>query len=102
MGYSLEETRAAAFHFMAIGQLLLTYPARRSRTIPRANPYLHAAVIGGVALQLAAAWLPWTSQMLGGASMPAPLWLIVAGASLTTWAACTAIAAIVWRQERAD
>ena len=102
LGFSLEETRAAAFHFMAIGQLLLTYPARRSRTIPRANPYLHAAVIGGVALQLGAAWLPWTSEMLGGASMPAPLWGIVAAASMTAWAACTAIALLAWRQPRAN
>ena len=102
LGFSLEETRAAAFHFMAIGQLLLTYPARRSRTIPRANPYLHAAVIGGVALQLGAAWLPWTSRMLGGAAMPAPLWMIVGGASITAWAACTAIATLAWRDPRAD
>jgi Ca2+-transporting ATPase len=101
VGFSLEETRAAAFHFMAIGQLLLTYPARRSRSIPRANGYLHAAVIGGVALQLAAAWMPWTSQMLGGAWMPGGLWMTVAAASITTWAACTAIAAFVWRRRGA-
>jgi len=27
-GYSLDVTRAAAFHFMAVGQLFLTYPSR--------------------------------------------------------------------------
>jgi Ca2+-transporting ATPase len=97
LGYSLDETRAAAFHFMAIGQLLLTYPARRSRTLPRPNPYLHGAVVGGVLLQVAAAALPWTSQMLGGASIPAPLWIIVVASSVISWAACTAIARLVWR-----
>jgi Ca2+-transporting ATPase len=101
LGYSLDETRAAAFHFMAIGQLLLTYPARRSWTIPRGNPYLHAAVAGGVALQLGAAWLPWTSEMLGGAWMPLDLWLVVAAASLVVWASCTTIARLVWRQRPA-
>jgi hypothetical protein len=39
LGYTMTEARAAAFHFMAIGQLLLTYPARRSRTEPLTNPY---------------------------------------------------------------
>ena len=56
-GYSLEVTRAVAFHFMAIGQLFLTYPSRHTWLRPLANPYLHAAVAGGVAIQFVAASL---------------------------------------------
>jgi Ca2+-transporting ATPase len=50
-GYSLEVTRAAAFHFMAVGQLFLTYPSRHTWMRRLANPYLHAAVVGSVAIQ---------------------------------------------------
>ena len=47
-GYSLDVTRAAAFHFMAVGQLFLTYPSRHTWMRPLPNTYLHAAVIAGV------------------------------------------------------
>ena len=47
-GYSLEEARAVTFHFMALGQLALTYPSRHTSAHPLPNPYLHAAVAGGV------------------------------------------------------
>jgi len=49
-GYSLDVTRAAAFHFMAVGQLFLTYPSRHTWRRPLPNPYFHAAVIAGVAI----------------------------------------------------
>ena len=57
-GYSLEVARAVAFHFMAVGQLLLTYPSRHTWMRPLPNRYLHAAVIVGVTIQVAAASLP--------------------------------------------
>ena len=46
----------------AIGQLLLTYPSRRTQTRPEANRYLHAAVLSGIVIQVSAATLPFTSM----------------------------------------
>ena len=38
LGYELEVARAVAFHFMAVGQLLLTYPSRHTWIRPLQNP----------------------------------------------------------------
>ena len=65
LGYDLDATRATAFHFMAVGQLLLTYPSRHTWTHPFPNLYLHAAVLGGIGIQLAAAWLPFSATSWG-------------------------------------
>ncbi len=100
LGHDVDAARAVAFHFMAIGQLLLTYPARHTWTHPLPNRYLHAAVGLGVLIQLAAAWLPLTSQLLGHASLPLPLWALVFGAAIASWACAEGVARLVWRQAR--
>ncbi|HKW03501.1 MAG TPA: HAD-IC family P-type ATPase [Vicinamibacterales bacterium] len=96
-GYGVEVTRAVAFHFMAIGQLLLTYPSRHTWMRPLSNPYLHAAVIGGVAIQLVAASVPVVSNMLGHAAIPIELWAVVFIGALVAWGLSEAIARFVWR-----
>ena len=96
-GYGLETTRAVTFHFMAISQLFLTYPARHTWVRPLTNPYLHAAVAGGVALQLAASFLPFVSNLLGNAAIPIELWVIVFLAAVAAWAGAETIVRIVWR-----
>jgi Ca2+-transporting ATPase len=68
--YDLEIARAAAFHFMAVGQLLLTYPARHTWLRPLPNAYLHAAVLAGIGLQIGVARTPWTAELLGETAMP--------------------------------
>ena len=85
LGYDLDVTRATAFHFMAVGQLLLTYPSRHTWTRPLPNPYLHAAVIAGIGIQLAAASLPLTADLLGNAAIPVELWGVVFGGALLAW-----------------
>jgi Ca2+-transporting ATPase len=97
LGYDLDATRATAFHFMAVGQLFLTYPSRHTWTFPLPNPYLHAAVLGGIAIQLAAAWLPLTSRLLGNAALTLELWVIVFAAAGASWALAEAISRAVWR-----
>jgi Ca2+-transporting ATPase len=97
LGYDLEVARAAAFHFMAIGQLVLTYPSRRTGTRPLANPYLHAAVAAGLAVQVGAASLPLTANLLGNAQLPIELWGVVLVCALVSWALAEAIARLVWR-----
>jgi P-type Ca2+ transporter type 2C len=95
--YRLETTRAVAFHFMAIGQLVLTYPSRHTWTRPLANPYLHGAVLGGVALQFAAASLPGVSHLLGDAAIPVELWAVVFVGAFVSWGGAEIIGRLVWR-----
>ena len=97
LGYSTDVARAVAFHFMAIGQLLLTYPARHTWMRPLPNRYLHAAVLSGIVVQLAVAWVPLASDLLGGASIPFELWGLVAVGALTSWGLAEAVTRIVWR-----
>jgi Ca2+-transporting ATPase len=98
-GYSLDVTRAVAFHFMAVGQLFLTYPSRHTRLRAVPNPYLHAAVIAGVGIQVAAASLPLTSDLLGNAAIPLELWGVVFGGALVAWGLAEATARLVWRRD---
>ena len=97
-GYSLDVTRAAAFHFMAVGQLFLTYPSRHTWMRPLPNAYLHAAVIAGVGIQVAAASLPFTSRLLGNAAIPVELWSVVFGGALLAWGLAEGCARLAWRQ----
>jgi Ca2+-transporting ATPase len=99
-GYSLEVTRAAAFHFMAVGQLFLTYPSRHTWMRPLSNQYLHAAVVGGIVIQFAAASVPFVSNLLGSAALPIELWTVVFGAALGSWGLAELMSRLVWRQDK--
>ncbi|MGE0462889.1 MAG: cation-translocating P-type ATPase [Vicinamibacterales bacterium] len=99
LGYEPEIARAVTFHFMAIGQLMLTYPSRHTRIAPLPNAYLHLAVVGGIAIQMAAAVWPVTA-VLFGASLDLPLWGLVFGAALLSWALAESWSRIVWRSLR--
>jgi Ca2+-transporting ATPase len=98
LGYELDVARAVAFHFMAIGQLLLTYPSRRTSMQPLPNMYLHAAVMAGIGVQVAAAWLPFASDLLGNARIPLELWSLVLGGALLAWALAEFISRMAWRR----
>jgi Ca2+-transporting ATPase len=97
LGYDLDATRAVAFHFMAVGQLVLTYPARHTDMHPLPNPYLHAAVGLGIAIQGLAAWWPPTAVLLGNVWLPGELWLLVGVASMASWALAEGVARVAWR-----
>jgi Ca2+-transporting ATPase len=90
--------RATTFHFMAVGQLLLTYPSRHTWIRPRSNRYLHLAVVAGVAIQVAAASLPFTAAMLGNAAIPARLWAVALAASVAAWGIIELMSRVIWRQ----
>jgi Ca2+-transporting ATPase len=66
---------------------------------PLPNTYLHAAVAGGIAIQLAAANLPATARMLGNSRIPIHLWLVVFGAALLAWALAEALSKFAWRHQ---
>ena len=95
-GYSMETARATAMHFMAVGQLFLTYPARHTHVRPLPNPYLHAAVVGGVIAQILAATIPFLSTLLGNATIPLELWAVVFVGALISWGLAEWIAQSVW------
>ena len=97
-GYSLETTRAATFHLMAIGQLFLTYPSRHTWIRPLTNPYLHGAVLGGVLLQLAAGSVPLLCRLLGHAAVPLELWFVVFAVALLAWGGAEIVSRWVWRR----
>ena len=48
-------------------------------------------------IQLVAAWLPVTSQLLGNAALPGALWLVVFTGAGLSWALAEAISRVVWR-----
>jgi P-type Ca2+ transporter type 2C len=97
LGYSLDVGRAVTFHFMAVGQLFLTYPSRHTWMRPLPNPYLHAAVLSGIAVQIGAASLPLTSELLGRAAIPVELWSVVFGGALLAWGLAEVCARLAWR-----
>ena len=100
MGLSLELTRTVVFLFMAVGQLLFAYPARRTEVTPRPNRLLHIAVLAGVAAQLPIIFVPALRDAFD--VVPGPVWLatvIAAGAALV-WLAAEATGRIVWRRAR--
>jgi Ca2+-transporting ATPase len=97
-GYSLDVTRATAFHFMAIGQLLLTFPSRHTWIRPLPNKYLYAAVLGGIAIQFGAASVPVLAELLGHAAIPWELWPVVFASAVVAWGLSEIISLAVWRR----
>jgi Ca2+-transporting ATPase len=97
LGYDLDVARSVTFHFMAVGQLLLTYPSRHTWTRPLPNLVLHAAVVAGIAIQIGAAWLPVSSALLGGAWIPIELWGLVFAAAVVSWGLAEIASRLVWR-----
>jgi Ca2+-transporting ATPase len=97
LGYSLEVTRAAAFHVMAIGQLFLTYPSRHTLMRAVTNNYLHAAVLSGIGIQFAAASLPFASNLLGNVAIPSEIWAVVFTTALVSWGLAELTSRVVWR-----
>jgi Ca2+-transporting ATPase len=102
LGYDLDVARAATFHFMAVGQLLLTYPSRHTWSRPLQNPYLHGAVVLGVGIQMAAAWWPFAAQALGNAAIPIELWGLVLANAVLAWAFAEGVSRLVWRRNAID
>ncbi len=86
LGYAPDVARAVTFHFMAVGQLGLTYASRRGSDRPRTNLALHAAVLSGIAIQVGVSVVPVTAAMLGGVTIPPLLWALVFGAAAAAWA----------------
>jgi P-type Ca2+ transporter type 2C len=98
MGYDVDVARAVTFHFMAVGQLLLTYSSRHTWMRPLPNRYLHSAVIAGIGIQFAVAWLPYFSELLGNAHIPVELWGLVFGGAFLAWGLAEVSSRLAWRR----
>ena len=97
LGYEQSAARAATFHFMAIGQLLMTYPSRVSATRPLPNRALHVAVAFGIVLQVLVAGVPGVSAVFGDVTLPLALWTLVFGGAGLSWALSAGLARWLWR-----
>jgi Ca2+-transporting ATPase len=85
-GWSLGTTQSAVFLYTAIAQLAFAYPARRLGGRAAGNRWLHASVIGGIAVQLGAVLVPPLRDALGLAALDAAAVALVAAAVTVTWA----------------
>jgi len=101
LGYDLDMARAVTFHFMAIGQLFMTYPSRHTWVRPLPNRYLHAAVATSVGIQFAAGSFEFSRNLFGHAPMPPELWALVMSGAVVAWAFAETLARVVWRRSGA-
>jgi len=102
LGVGLGETAATVFLYTAAAQLAFTYPARRNGTRPLANRWLDVAVVGGVALQLAAVLLEPIRAALGLAAPGGFALTIGILAVAGTWAGAELIGGWTRRHHFAD
>ncbi|MBF6594679.1 MAG: cation-transporting P-type ATPase [Thermaceae bacterium] len=100
IGFSLSEARTGVFHFLAIVQFLLVYPARHTQVYPLPNPALHIMVLLGIGLQFLVGMVPAIAQALGSVPLPLVLWgLILVAAFLALF--LTQVATQVFWGQRA-
>lgn len=96
LGAPLEAARTVVFHFMALGQLVFTYAARHTDLYPPPNPALHAAVLGGLFVQVVVGLWPGAARLLAGGLLPAPLWAVVFAALSAVWVLAELISRWIW------
>jgi Ca2+-transporting ATPase len=96
MRESTGATRTAVFLFMAAGQLLFAYPARRATVTPRANPVLHVAILVTLVAQaLVLTVHPLMVAFDTVALSPTALALVIAG-MLASWGFAELVTRIIW------
>jgi Ca2+-transporting ATPase len=84
-GYSLDATRTLIFLYMAIAQLVLVYPSRRTNITPEVNLTLHIAVVLSIGLQLLTILLPTLRQLLGLVTLDSAALMILGVAVFLTF-----------------
>jgi Ca2+-transporting ATPase len=100
-GQSMPAARTAVFAFLAVGQLLYVYPARRSgEGSLRRNRALHLAVVGSFALQVLVLTVPAIGSWLGTVPLTAPLIVAVAIAVPVSWGGAEGVARLTWPRRR--
>jgi Ca2+-transporting ATPase len=96
VGQSLEVTRTSTFLFMAAGQLLFAYPARRTDLRPPTNVLLHLAVVVSFAIQLPVVWVPVLMEAFDTVRLSVAVWAWVAGTVLVAWGFAELFSRAIW------
>jgi Ca2+-transporting ATPase len=98
LGAATEVTRTATFTFMAAGQLLFVFPARRTDLLPGPNRMLHLAVGIGFAAQAVVTFVPPVMRAFDVVPGTLPVGAWVAGAILAAWGLAEIASRLVWRK----
>jgi Ca2+-transporting ATPase len=100
-GISLDATRTTVFLFMAVGQLLFAYPARRTEVTPEPNRWLFAAILAGAAAQIPLMLFRPLQEAFD--VMPGSMWLIgvIAGGAVLSWLAAEGAGKVIWHRRSA-
>jgi hypothetical protein len=55
------------------------------------------AVVGGISIQVTAAWWPLSAAFLGHAGIPFELWGVVFGGAFLAWGLAELLSRLAWR-----
>lgn len=94
--YSLDATRTLIFLYMAIAQLILVYPSRRTNVTPEMNLALHVTVVLSIGLQFLTILLPSLRQLLGLVTLDSPALLVLGAAVLLTFFLAEVLSRLPW------
>ncbi len=97
LGAATELTRTATINFMAAGQLLFAYPARRTDLVPGPNRAVHIATAIGFAAQALVTFFPPLMRAFDVVQLTGPVGVWVAGAILVAWGLAEITSRLIWR-----
>ena len=97
LGSAPELTRTATFTFMAAGQLLFAYPARRTDLVPGPNRAVHIATAIGFAAQALVTFFPPLMRAFDVVPLTGPVGVWVAAAILVAWGLAEITSRLIWR-----
>lgn len=95
-------TRTATFVFLAGGQLLFAYPARRTTATPRPNWVLHVAVAAGFAAQGLVLAVKPIMDAFDTVPITAPVGIWMAVSMLLSWGLAEVVGRLIWRRQQRD
>lgn len=99
-GYSLAATQTLIFLYMAIAQLVLVYPSRRTNITPEANFTLHVTVLLSIGLQLLTLLLPNLRQLLGLVTLDSLALIVLGVAVFLTFGLAEGLSRLPWTSRR--
>ena len=91
--------RAAVFLFVAAGQVLFAYPARRAGTPLPPNRILHGAVVLTLLVQPVVILSPWLQGPFDTQRLRPLTWVAVAAAMALAWAIAELTSRVLWRSQ---
>ena len=97
---SLEVTRTSTFLFLAAGQLLFTYPARRTDLRPPPNLVVHVAVVVGFLAQVVVVGVPALTDAFDTVPLPLAAWIWVGASVVVSWGFAELASRLIWWRRR--